>query len=71
LLGDLPGREFQLKELDDPQPMLIGDAKLIDPAARKIMECVFATFTPEPFAGDPVDLVTLTSTAETTVVFPT
>jgi len=71
LLNDFPSGEFQFKELDDPKPMFIGDAKLIDPSTRKIMERIFTAFTSEPFADDSVDPVALASTAETTVVFPT
>ena len=71
LLGDFPGREFQFKELDNPKPISATNPMLVNPASGEIMECVFTPFTSEPFTDDPVDFIAPTSTAETTVVFPT
>ena len=71
LLGDLPGGKLQFKELDNPKPISAANPKLVNPASGKIMEGVFTPFTSKPFTDDPVDFIAVTSTAETTVLFPT
>jgi len=71
LRGDLPGRQLQFKELDDPQPVLEGDSQAVDPAAGEVVECVWTPFTSESFTGDSVDGTAPASYAETAVVFPT
>lgn len=71
LLGNLSGRQLQLKELKDPQPGSIRDAQLIDPASGEIMEGVFTTLAAKLFPFDTIDFIARTPTAETTVVFPT
>ena len=71
LLVDLPGRELQFKELNNPKPISATNPKVVNPASGEIMEIVFTQFTSKPFAADSVDLVAATFTAETTVVFPT
>ncbi len=70
LLGDLPGREPQFKELNNPMPISASIPELINPASGEIMESVFKTFTSELFTVDPVDFIAPASTAETMVVFP-
>ena len=71
LLGDLPGRELQFKELNDPKPISTTNPEPVNPASGEIMEGVFTPFASELFTADPVDLIAVTSTAETTVLFPT
>ena len=71
LLVDFPGREFQFKELNNPKPVSATNPDFVHPASGEIMESIFTTFTSKPFASDSVNFVTATSTAETTVVFPT
>jgi len=71
LLGDLPCRQLQLKELNNPQPLARTDVYPVDPPAGKIMKGEFAAFTSESFSGNSVDFEAATSTAETTVLFPT
>lgn len=69
--SDLACRQLKLKEFYDPQPVPSGYLNGIDPASREVMECVSTPFTAEPPATDSIDLGASTSTAETTVVFPT
>jgi hypothetical protein len=69
--SDLACRQLKLKEFYDPQPVPGGYLNGIDPASREIMECVSTPFTAKPSANDSIDLEASTSTAETTVVFPT
>jgi hypothetical protein len=71
LLCDPPGRELYFKELDDPQPLCAGDVDSIDPATREVMELVATMPATVSFICDFVDVAAATSTAETTVVFPT
>lgn len=71
LLADLPGRELQFKELNNPKPISATNPDFINPSSGEIMKGVFTPFTPKPFACDSVDFVASTSPAETTVVFPT
>jgi hypothetical protein len=69
--SDLACRQLKLKEFYDPEPVPGGYLNGIDPASTKVMECVSTTFTAKPSATNSIDLVASTSTAETTVVFPT
>ncbi len=69
--SDLACRQLKLKEFYDPQPVPRGYFNGIDPASTKVMECVSTTFTAKPSANNSIDLVASTSTAKTTVVFPT
>jgi hypothetical protein len=69
--SDLACRQLKLEELYDPQPVPAGYLNGIDPASTKVMEGVSTTFTAKPSATNSIDLVASTSTAETTVVFPT
>jgi hypothetical protein len=69
--SDLTGRLLKRKEFYDPQPVPGGYLNGIDPASTKVMECISTPFTAKPSATDSIDLVASTSTAETTVVFPT
>jgi len=71
LLRDFPGRKFQFKELDNPQPLLETDSQAVDPSAGEVVKSIFAAFATQPFADDLIDLVASASYAETTVVFPT
>jgi len=40
LLGHLPNRNFQLKELDQGKPLYTGQSSLIDPSSGKVMKGV-------------------------------
>ena len=71
LLRVLPGRELQFKKLNNPKPITATNPDFANSASGEIMESVLTTFTSKPFAGDSVDFVAATSTAETTVVFST
>lgn len=71
LLGNLPGRELQFKELDDPEPLFATYPEPVNPSSTKIMKGIATAFTPIPFPCNPVDIIASTSYAETTVVFPT
>jgi len=71
LLADLPGRELQFKELNNPKPISAANPDFINPSSGEIMKGVFTPFTSQPFACNSVDFVATTSPAETTVVFPT
>jgi len=71
LLGDFSGREFQLKELDDPEPLFTTDPDFIDPSSSKIMKSVSTAFTSISFTNYSVNFIVPVSNAETTVVFPT
>jgi len=71
LLGDFPGRQFQFKEFDDPQPLLETDSQTVDPSSREVMKSIFATFAPQPLADNLIYCVAPASDAEMTVVFPT
>jgi hypothetical protein len=70
-MTDLPCRKLQFKELNNPKPIAVTDPDFVNPASGKIMESIFTAFTSKLFSGDSVDFVAVTSTAETTVVFPT
>jgi hypothetical protein len=69
--SDLACRQLKLKELYDPQPVPTGYLNGIEPASRKVMECVSTALTTKPSTTDSIDLMASTSIAETTVVFPT
>jgi hypothetical protein len=71
LLRDLSCRQLQLIELNDPQPLSTTDSQPANPPSSKIMKGIFASLTSESFSGNSVDFVAVTSTAETTVLFPT
>ena len=71
LLRDLPRRQFQFKEFEDPQPVLERNPQAVDPPTGEVMKRIFTALASEPFADDSVDGIASTSTAETTVVFPT
>ena len=71
LFSNPPGREFYFKELDDPQPLCTGDVDGIDPATCEVVKSVPTTSTAVAFISNFVDVAAATSTAETTVVFPT
>lgn len=68
---NLSCREFEFKELYNPEPVLIRDSDLVNPTTGKVMECIFAPFTPESLTGYSVDFIAPAPYAETTVVFPT
>jgi len=67
----LSGRKLQLKEFDDPEPLLIRDAEPVNPPAAKVVEGVCASFTSEPFADDSIDFTASAPCAKTMAVFPT
>jgi len=71
LLGDLPGRKLQFKELEDPQPVLAGGSQAVDPAAGEVMKGILTPLATEPFTGNTIALIAPTFYAETAVVFPT
>jgi len=71
LLSDPPGRELYFKELDYPQPLCTGDVDSIDPATCEVVELVTTMLAAVAFISEFVDVAAATSTAETTVVFPT
>jgi len=68
LLGDLPAGQFQLKELDDPQPLAAGKVALIDPATTEIVEGVSASRTSSPVTK-PIQLPHLAARAESVSIF--
>ena len=70
-MRDLPGRQFPFKDLEDSQRLLESDSQALDPPAGEVVKCIFTTLTSKPFAGNSLDSVASTSTAETTVVFLT
>jgi hypothetical protein len=69
--SDLACRQLKLKELYDPQPVPSGYLNGIEPASRKVMECISTALTAKPLTNDSIDVVASTSTAEMTVIFPT
>lgn len=69
--SNLSGRQFQFKTFDNPQPMLWGNAQVVDPASTEVMERISTSFAAEPFTCNLIDFVPMTSNAETTLVFPT
>lgn len=71
LLGDLPGRNFEFKELHDPQPLLERDVKLIDPSIREVVESIFTSFASVSSADDPIDFSRSTARTKNKAVFPT
>jgi hypothetical protein len=71
LLGNLPGRQLQFKELDNPKPVLTGDSQAVDPPAGEVVKGISTAFTSESFTDDLVDVIAPASYAETMVVFPT
>ena len=71
LFSDPPGRELYFKELDDPQPLCTGNVDGIDPTTCEVVKFVATTPTTVAFISNFVDVAAATSTAETTVVFPT
>ena len=68
LLGDLAARQLHLKELDDPQPLLIRNPQPVDPPARKVMERVAAAIAAVPFTRDPVAFSAPTACTENTAI---
>jgi hypothetical protein len=71
LLGNLPGRNFEFKELNDPQPLLKRDVQLIDPAIREVVEGVFTSFASVSSADDPIDFSASTACTKNRPIFPT
>lgn len=71
LLCNLPGRDFEFKELNDPQPLLERDAQLIDPSIREVVESVFTSFTAISFADDSIDFSASTARTKNRAIFPT
>ena len=71
LLSDFPCRDFEFKELNDPQPLLERDVQLIDPSVREVVEGVFASFTTVSSADDPIDFSTSTTCTKNTSIFAT
>jgi len=71
LPGCLSGRDFQLKEFDYVQPVLLAYSQPIDPSSREVMECIAASFTSLAPCSESIDFIPLTPYAETTVLFPT
>ena len=70
LLGYLAGRDFEFKELEDPEPGLGRDFEFIKPAAGEVVESESAALTAEFFVTDSIDFIAPTSTAENVAVFP-
>ena len=71
LLSDLPGRDLEFKELNDPQPLLERDVQLIDPSIREVVEGVFTSFTSVSSADDPIYFSASTACTENRPIFPT
>ncbi len=71
LLSDLPGRNFEFKELNDPQPLLERDVQLIDPSIREVVEGVFTSFASVSSADDPIDFSASTACTKNRPFFPT
>ena len=71
LLTDLPCRQLQFKQLNDPKPISATNPDLVNPSSGEIMEGILTASTSKLFTGDSVYGVAATSTAETTVIFPT
>ena len=70
LLGYLAGRDFEFKELDDPEPGLGRDFDFIKPATGEVVESKSAALTTELFVADSIDFIAPTTTAENVAVFP-
>ena len=71
LLSDLPGRNLEFKELNDPQPLLERDVQLIDPSIRKVVEGVFTSFASVSSADDPIYFSASTACTKNRPIFPT
>lgn len=71
LQSDLPGRNLEFKELNDPQPLLERDVQLIDPSIREVVEGVFTSFASVSFADDPIYFSASTACTENRPIFPT
>lgn len=71
LLGDLPGRNFEFKELNDPQPLLERDVQLIDPSIREVVEGIFTSFASVSSADDPIYFSASTACTKNKAIFPT
>jgi len=71
LLSYLPGRDFELKELNDPQPLLERDVQLIDPSIREVVECVLASFASVSSADDSIYFSASAACTKNRAIFPT
>ena len=71
LLGNLTGRNFHLKEFDDPQPAFIGDSQPVDPTSCKVMKGITTAFTAVPFIDDSVYFSASTTCTKNKAIFPT
>lgn len=70
LLSNPAGRDFQFKELDDPQPLLGTNFSFTDPTVTEVMEGVVTPLTSVFFTQQPVDFIAITSAAKNMPLFP-
>lgn len=68
LLGNFAAGQLHLKELEDPQPLLIRNSQPVDPPARKVMERVAAAIAAVAFARDPIAFSAPTACTENTAI---
>ena len=71
LMGHLTCGEFQLKELEDPQPTLGGDPQGVDPTSTEVMEPVTTALAAKALTRDAIDFSVPTACAKTMAIFPT
>lgn len=71
LLGDLSGRELHFKELNNPEPLLVRDPKLLNPSIREIVKAIFAPLTAVLFSPDAIDFSAFTACTKNRSFFPT
>lgn len=70
LAGDPAARDLQLKELDDPEPLLGLEIELADPTPGEVPEGISASPAAVSFALQAVDFSGLTTDAKSCTSFP-
>lgn len=70
LLSDPIGRDFQFKELDDPQESFKGEAELPDPSLGEVMKGNSTSFATVFFTLQTIDSIAPTTAAENMALFP-
>lgn len=70
LLSNTACRNFQFKELDDPQPLFGADFNFIQPSVTEVVEGISTPLTSIPFAQQPIDFITVTPAAKNMPFFP-
>jgi hypothetical protein len=70
LLGNLPGRYLQFKQLYDPKPFLKRYIKLVNPSAGKVMKSVTAALAAIPFIQNSIDFIASIRCAKNMAILP-